>query len=399
MGRIVLSMEFECAFSMLIMLNCVSMGVQAHAMVTSDISPVLRASLDWSEHFFTSVFLLEFLMRLKVFGWQVFIPKSTEGRSNFLDAFLVIVTGIILTWLLPLVAMFAGFGTDSGFFNSLLVLRAFRLARLVRVFRKVPLFREAWMLIRGLSDSARTLFWTVVVIFFVTYVFAIFGLVLVVSEVQIYQAGVSDPEELARLDELMSTIGGMDRLMYTLIQVLTMDSFHSFMREILRIVWWSWIYFYAYMGVACFVLMNLVTAIIVENAMASSQSDHEHALQEKASKQSKDMAELKHLFLLMDSDGSGTLNWDEFRESFDDPMMNKKWMLLDFQAEEGKELFALLDDGDGEIETEEFFDGLMRMKGVAQAKDVYRLQKSVFKLHADLKLFRHDKDITRAPTS
>merc|ERR1719277_1933840 len=91
----------------------------------------------------------------------------------------------------------------------------------------------------------------------------------------------------------------------------------------------------------------------------------------------KDLQELKKLFTLMDADGSGTLSWSEFKDSFDDPEMARKWMLLDFQPEECKELFGLLDDGDGEIETDEFFDGLSRMKGVAQSKDIFRMQKSL----------------------
>jgi len=244
------------------------------------------------------------------------------------------------------------------------------------------------MLIRGLSDSARTLLWTCVVIFFVTYVFSIFGLVMVVTNLLDEKTRLletsSDSPDIQRLDDLLQITGGLDRMMYTLIQVLTEDSFHAFMREILVFVPYSWLYFYCYMAVACFVLMNLVTAIIVENAMQSSQNDREHMLQEKASKQNKDLRELKNLFTLMDADGSGTLSWAEFQESFGDEQMCKKWMLLDFLPEECKELFSLLDDGDGEIETNEFFEGLTRMKGHAQSKDLYRLQKCIYKMQDSL---------------
>merc|ERR1711953_1493258 len=41
------------------------------------------------------------------------------------------------------------------------------------------------------------------------------------------------------------------------------------------------------------------------------------------------------------------------------------------------ELFQLLDEGDGTIETQEFFTGLKQMKGSAQAKDMFSLKKSV----------------------
>merc|ERR1712218_495365 len=64
-----------------------------------------------------------------------------------------------------------------------------------------------------------------------------------------------------------------------------------------------------------------------------------------------------------------------------DEKAKQKWMLLDFNSEDCKDLFDMLDDGDGEIELEEFFAGLPRIQGQAQAKDVFRLQKNVDKMY------------------
>eukprot|EP00928_Gymnodinium_smaydae_P088844 TRINITY_DN7288_c0_g1_i4.p1 TRINITY_DN7288_c0_g1~~TRINITY_DN7288_c0_g1_i4.p1 ORF type:complete len:412 (+),score=104.33 TRINITY_DN7288_c0_g1_i4:1026-2261(+) len=178
-----------------------------------------------------------------------------------------------------------------------------------------------------------------------------------------------------KLGSIVAIIVGMDKLMFTLIQVLLGDSFHSFMRDIMEFIPWSWLYFYGYIAVAYLVLMNLVTAIIVDNAVTNSRSDEDAALKQKESHRAKELKEMKKLFLLMDADGNGTISWDEFKGSFADATLMKKWKLLDFQPEECKEIFALLDDGDGEIETGEFFEGLARMRGSASSKDVFRLQK------------------------
>merc|ERR1719343_1218245 len=67
----------------------------------------------------------------------------------------------------------------------------------------------------------------------------------------------------------------------------------------------------------------------------------------------------------------------------------RKWMLLDFHQRDCKELFELLDDGDGEIETDEFFSGLGKMKGPAQSKDLFCVLKSVAKLESSLRRFDH----------
>merc|ERR1719350_365421 len=130
--------------------------------------------------------------------------------------------------------------------------------------------------------------------------------------------------------------------------------------------------------------MNLVTAVIVEHAMFNSQNDHHQNCLEKEAKQAKELMEIEWMFKLMDADGSGTISWKEFKDSFADPEMCKKWTLLDFSREQCNELFQLLDHGNGEIEIQRFFEGLTRMRGVAQAKDVFRLQKSLDTLADEL---------------
>merc|ERR1719156_41608 len=89
--------------------------------------------------------------------------------------------------------------------QALTILRAMRLVRVVRVVSRVKIFHEVWLLLRGLTGSMRVLFWTVVVIFFITYLFAVFGVVLLSVQIKdeyndasATSGGVSDDlEELA----------------------------------------------------------------------------------------------------------------------------------------------------------------------------------------------------------
>jgi len=379
--RIANSWACENVCSFFILCNCATMGMHAHHSVSHNMVRGTLFFLGVSEHVFTAFFLAEFLFRLKVHGRQYYWPITcSDRRANFVDATLVILTGVVVTWVVPLFFLIVHNDGNEPCLRTLTLLRAVRIIRLVRVFRKVPLFREAWQLIRGLQDSMRTLGWTIVVIFFVTYAFGIAGLLLITVPLQSARMGVTDGAELEQLDAVIDVLDGIDKIMYTLVQVLCQDSFHAYMREVLVYVPFSWLYFYAYIALACLVLMNLVTAIIVENAMDSSRNDHEQQMQEKTVRQKGEMQELRKLFTLMDADGSGTLCWDEFKDSFEDHKMAQKWMLLDFGPDECRQLFALLDDGHGEIETSEFFEGLSRMKGSAQSKDVYRLQKTMNKL-------------------
>lgn len=390
-ANLVASPFFEGFFNFIIVVNCFTMGFEAEQTVKGPISSFVEVLLFVIEQILTALFLFELVCRVIVFGWRAFIPCMANEKEapdvwwNFMDGFLVLVTGVLFSWIIPFIAICFGFDADSGIFRTLTVLRAVRLLRLVRLIRRVPLFREAWLLLRGLTESMRTLFWTCTVIMFITYIFAVFGMVLITKELYERRSKLSPTDDTyAELDEMLEFVGGLDLLMYTLIQLLTLDSWNGIVRVLLKQLPWCWAYFYAYIAVSVFVLMNLVTAIIVENAVKNSNLDMDEAIKAKEKEKRKELTTLESLFKEMDTDGSGTLNWEEFKEAFDDPLMVKKWRLLDFEPDECRELFGLLDDGDGEIETGEFFEGLAKMKGNAQSKDIFRLQKSVDTLMADI---------------
>merc|ERR1719265_2273016 len=105
------------------------------------------------EHCFTALFTIELLMRLSVYGWRGFIPcgpwsHSSDNWWNFVDACLVVFTGILFSWIIPLMKAIIGSDRDTGGARTLTTLLAARLLRLARVVRRVPQFREVWLLLR-----------------------------------------------------------------------------------------------------------------------------------------------------------------------------------------------------------------------------------------------------------
>ncbi|CAE8589365.1 unnamed protein product [Polarella glacialis] len=114
---------------------------------------------------------------------------------------------------------------------------------------------------------------------------------------------------------------------------------------------------------------------IVENAVSNARNDEETQLRLRNQKKSHELVHLKALFTLMDADGDGTLSWDEFECSLSDPDICDKWRLMDIEPDECQKLFRLLDTGDGTIDSDEFFEGLSKMKGAAQSKDVFALRR------------------------
>jgi hypothetical protein len=375
LARVVKSSAFELAMALAIFGNCVTMGIEAEIL--------LGNCKDWerftqvSNHIFTAVFLLELVARILVCGWRSFVPGLGGTLGNLLDAGLVLITGVLAQWVLPYIPLAIMQG--NTFLQTLTVLRALRLIRVVRIVARVRAFHEVWLLLRGLTHSMRVLFWTIVVFFFVIYIFAVFGVVLLSSTVQEkYEAALAtredqDAEELRELDSLL---GGIFPLMFTLVQVLTLDSWSSIARPLMTYVSWSWAYFCLYICIAVFVLMNLITSIIIDNAMKMSQTDADEVLAHRDMERRAALQQFERLFASIDADGSGSLTREEFRAAFDIPEIANQLCLLDIHFEDCEDIFNLLDTGDGVLSLQEFFEGVTRMEGGATAKDLFRVLKT-----------------------
>lgn len=397
LNALVRSTAFETIVAAVILMNCATIGIEVDATVTN-VSEELQQVAAVCEHIFCAFFLVEFVLRLCFLGWRIFVPcvpsptvSSGEQLQNFMDALLVWGTGVFMSWIVPLA------GLSTGKIRVFTVLRPFRLLRLVRVVRKLPAFNEVYLLIRGLSASTRTLFWTVVVVCLITYIFAIFGVVLISAEVELASDKAShDPnsnsQELADLEMLVEATGSLSSWMYTLIQVLTLDSWNAIARPLQRYVAGSWAFFYCYVAVAVIVFMNLVTAVIVKNALSHSKQDEETLLAQKDSEQKSLLKTFRCLFEVMDEDDSGTLTLEEFQGAFETKEVATKLKLLGFKEEDCQVIFNLLDEGDGCLTIDEFFEGLQEMKGPAQAKQVFMVRKRVEQIWNLLLQFSHEVD-------
>merc|ERR1719343_1668657 len=108
------------------------------------------------------------------------------------------------------------------------------------------------------------------------------------------------------------------------------------------------------------VLLNLVTAIIVSTAFMRAKEDEELRARELQEMKEAEIAELSDLFLTMDEDGSGFLD----REEYDFAMLYNKKVgdkleILGVEQDDSEELWALLDDGSGQVSVQRFCRLLM----------------------------------------
>lgn len=116
--------------------------------------------------------------------------------------------------------------------------------------------------------------------------------------------------------------------------------------------WLSWV---------LLVIMNIVTGVFVNAAFGRVEEIREISSINTA----------RRLFKRIDSDSSGVISINELLEHMNSREVQEFFQNVDVDPCEAQGLFELLDvDGSGEIEFEEFISGCLRLQGSAKAVDI-----------------------------
>eukprot|EP00930_Biecheleria_cincta_P017866 TRINITY_DN1408_c0_g3_i1.p1 TRINITY_DN1408_c0_g3~~TRINITY_DN1408_c0_g3_i1.p1 ORF type:complete len:1031 (-),score=230.78 TRINITY_DN1408_c0_g3_i1:34-3126(-) len=343
---LVTSLKFECAIGAFILMNAITSGMDAMYKPGEKRAAIIGIS----ENIFVFVFLVEYLLRVRADTWVwMFEPV------NCFDTFVVWITGVLVVWILE------PMGYEIDALRRLAAFRVLRLGRLAKAARTTPQFRELWMLVSGVLECSRLLFWSFVIIIGVHFMFA----VLVMEIITKSETFADDPIVHAVFPDLFYT-------MFTLFQIMTFDSWAGIVRPIILKMPETTPIFGLFLGTAGIVLVNLMTAVVVKNAFDAADADEEAKAHAQVVAEAKTQAELKHMFNMLDEDGSGALSREEFTDVLDDVGFLRQMKMLDIDLEELPDIFDILDDGDGEVTTEEFCMGICRLQGVAMSRDMLR---------------------------
>jgi len=122
--------------------------------------------------------------------------------------------------------------------------------------------------------------------------------------------------------------------------------------------------FLAYISFGVLALLNVITGVFVEAAVQSAAVDKEMST----------LNALLSMFQQADSSHDGKLTMREFHSYTLDETWKGKLKDLDIDLDEVQKLFSLLDiEGDGEIEVDEFVGGCMQLRGPAKAANLAQL--------------------------
>lgn len=147
----------------------------------------------------------------------------------------------------------------------------------------------------------------------------------------------------------------------------------------------AWLFFIPFLIFSHYTLLNLVTAVIVENVLVISQKEQNQTVKRDEQERLESMSKLKTLFEDMDDDGNGELSLDEFHAAMKDENVIKQFNQLEIAQYEAVDLFDLLDtDHNGSISVSEFIEGALRVRGTAKAKHLLAVQYDLQKCWNDL---------------
>jgi len=364
--ELVEKLEFEIFVGVLILGNAVQMFFAAMYTPGEVVPPVIALS----EHLFVFVFLLEWVLRILGHGW-VWMFWSP---MNFFDTCIVWVTGVLVTWMLP------PLGVDATMLRRLSAFRVLRLGRIIRAIRGMPQFLELWTFVNGMLTCAYLVFWAGLIIFGVHYMFAI-----------LIMETITKSDTFKDDEFVQEHMGSMGDAMFTLFQIMTFDSWNIIVRAIITKMPEAMVIFGLFIGVAGIVLFNLMTAIVIQNALVTAPKRDAEALALKQTMEDKKWdTSLRNMFFDLDEDGTGTLDAQEFEAVLVDVNFARMMKMLDVDLDELPDIFDILNDGSGEISVEAFITGLKRMQGPAMSRDMLKSSKRLRIAASNFKKLREE---------
>lgn len=361
--------KFNLQIGGVIMLNAVMIGVEtdhvdANATFQDRIFPYYVI-----ENMFCLVWLFEMFSR-----WYYHPPWNCKHGYftdpwNILDFFLVQLSVVDAYVIAPMEAMGSTADMDLSMLGALRMVRMLRLVRLVRLLR---MFKELWLIVNGFITSLGTLFWIGMLLSLVIYAFAILITMLVGQNCEPVMV------EFPRCKELY---GDVARSMYTLFQVITLESWsEEIVRPVLYNFSWGYlIYFVFFLFLTTFGLLNIVVGVIVENTLAAQQKNEEKIQALFEEEQKTKLLALRDIFEEADDDASGRVTIEEFKEVMKSADAQEKFEVLELPTANWEELFHILDeDHSGDLTIEEVIENSLKLRDM---QATHSLQKLVITMH------------------
>jgi len=345
-ARLVQSKEFESFLGMVIVMNMGLMCYQAdyeaqcHPQYNGRESscPYKNNGTLWMINLFLLlVYTVELSCRLCALRGHF-----ADSRWNLLDVVI-----IILGWIGEIAHMST---------VNITYLRILRLARLVRAFQIAFQIRELYLMLNGVANSIRAI---------IIGALTLFGMLLTYSIILVELVHPRNSElRYEDCDDCHEGFSTVWKSVMTLFRALIAgDSWIVSLKLLGGSPWLAPIMIFVVITITLG-MMNLILTVIVERAADAREKDIHNMARQKMQAQKELKHELITLCKEIDENGDGKMTICELLAAFDDSARFRDLMtLLDVHKSELEVLLKVMDqDGSGYLDYEEFCDELSRYK-------------------------------------
>ena len=231
--KLVDSKAFQGIILFVILFNCVLMGIETIKGLSENTLFVLAVINDiclW-------IFIAEIIIKFLAYG-----PSYFKDPWNWFDMFVV---GI---------SLFSGLSFMSAF-RAMRVLRVLKSLKALKGTKLIGSVRHLQVIIVAIVRSIPSIMWTGILLILIYYIFALIGVNLF---------GDAFPD----------WFGNIGKAMYTLFQVMTLESWSmGISRPVMEVYSFAWAYFVPFVLLSSFIVMNVVVGIVV-NAISEVTADN-----------------------------------------------------------------------------------------------------------------------------
>lgn len=303
--RIIDTKGFNVFFGLAVLLNAISMGIEidhGHKF------PEVFDALEWV---FCFIFIAELVAKLWYLRWGFF--SSAWNNLDFILVFITVVDVLVLGQL----------AKGNSELKKLSVLRMLRIMRVARMVRFLRIFKELWLIIKGLIDSLKTILWVTIMLFLVLYVFGIF-LTRTVGQVRDTDVYAFDDSIEAEFDNRLY-FGTVPASMMSLFLItVTADPSFCFAPMLLKQPFMM-IMMLFFIMLTTFGVMNVIIGVIVDNVMEAVKALEAEEEDEEQGRAVQVLNVLRELFSFIDSEGTGVIDKHELCKHF---KRQEVWSLL-----------------------------------------------------------------------
>jgi len=377
--RIVYNSNFNCFIGLAILANAIisAISTEMHMHEALSVWQSLpdgeifdgssydaHAWVDVANIIFATLFFIELLCR--VIADEFMFVFGDRAKWNLFDSCLVLVA-----WVDILVRHLGSSAThNADNYGFIRVVWSLRVARSLRIVRVLYLFKELRVVFLSLAGSVIHLFWAVLCLCVIIFVFMIIFMQGLADFVMSQKGGSPLVEK-----NVIPNFRSFGRTFCSLLMAITGgEDWGVYLRVLEEVSVGYSVLFVLYMMLMVFGVLNVITGIFCENAMAQARADFEVARGEEMRRSDKTAKMLARLFRELDAEMTGMISYDQWVKFVAQAEVRACFKMLHIDISRSADVFRLLDlDGSNYLDIDEFVSGCLHIQGGASSVDVEML--------------------------